>query len=208
AAHTGLMPDPYFSATKVEWLLREQKVLERYEPADLAVGTIDSWLVFQLTGGVVHATDPTNASRTMLYDIDRFVWSEELCDVFGVPREMLPEARRSCGDFGLTPGDLLGVVAPIQGIAADQQAALFGQGSWSRGTGKNTSGSGAFLLLNAGAERPRGGGGLLTTIACDATGGSVYALEAAIFIAGAAVQWLRDGLGIIAQAHETEALAR
>jgi glycerol kinase len=208
AAHTGLLPDPYFSATKVEWLLREQQLLERYEPADLAIGTIDAWLVFRLTGGAVHATDPTNASRTMLYDIDRFVWSDELCDVFGVPRAMLPEVRSSCGDFGVSHGDVLGVVAPIQGIAGDQQAALFGQGCWSRGTGKNTYGTGAFLLLNAGAERPRGGGGLLTTIACDATGGAVYALEAAIFIAGAAVQWLRDGLGIIAQAHETEALAR
>jgi glycerol kinase len=208
AAHTGLLPDPYFSATKLEWLLREQRLLERYEPADLAVGTIDTWLVWQLTGGAVHATDPTNASRTMLFDIDQLAWSAELCDLFGVPREMLPEVRSSCGDFGIARGDVLGAVAPIQGIAGDQQAALFGQGCWSRGTGKNTYGTGAFLLLNAGAERPRGGGGLLTTIACDAAGGPTYALEAAIFIAGAAVQWLRDGLGIIAQAHETEALAR
>jgi glycerol kinase len=208
SARTGLLPDPYFSATKVEWLLHHERLLERYAPSDLAVGTIDAWLVWQLTGGRVHATDPTNASRTMLYDIDHFAWSAELCDLFGVPREMLPEVRSSRGDFGMARGDVLGAEAPILGIAGDQQAALFGQGCWTRGSGKNTYGTGAFLLLNAGTERPRGGGGLLTTIACDATGGRAYALEAAIFIAGAAVQWLRDGLGIIAQAHETEALAR
>jgi glycerol kinase len=208
STRTGLLPDPYFSATKVEWLLREERLLDRYQAADLAVGTIDSWLVWHLTGGTVHATDPTNASRTMLYDIDQLAWSSELCALFGVPRELLPEVRNSRGDFGVARGEVLGVEAPILGIAGDQQAALFGQGCWTRGTGKNTYGTGAFLLLNAGAERPRGGGGLLTTIACDADGGPAYALEAAIFIAGAAIQWLRDGLGIIAQAHETEALAR
>jgi glycerol kinase len=208
AAHTGLIPDPYFSATKLEWLLRDERLLERYRASDLAVGTIDAWLVWQLTGGAVHATDPTNASRTMLYDIDRLAWSTELCALFGVPVEMLPEVRRSRGDFGVARADVLGVEAPIFGVAGDQQAALFGQGCWTRGTSKNTYGTGAFLLLNAGAERPRGGGGLLTTIACDADGGPVYALEAAIFIAGAAIQWLRDGLGIIANAQETEALAR
>ncbi|MGH7616054.1 MAG: glycerol kinase GlpK [Gemmatimonadaceae bacterium] len=208
AARTGLLPDPYFSATKVEWLIRELRLLERYTPSDLAVGTIDTWLVWQLTGGAVHATDPTNASRTMLYDIDRLAWSSELCELFGVPVEMLPRIRASCGDFGVAKGEVLGVDAPIHGVAGDQQAALFGQGCWTRGTGKNTYGTGAFLLLNAGQERPRGGGGLLTTIACDAAGRPAYALEAAIFIAGAAVQWLRDGLGIIARASETEALAR
>jgi len=208
AARTGLLPDPYFSATKLEWLLRDQKLLQRYNAADLAAGTIDAWLVWQLTGGAVHATDPTNASRTLLFDIDDLSWSDPLCDLFGVPRELLPQVRSSRGDFGVARGETLGVEAPILGIAGDQQAALFGQGCWTRGTGKNTYGTGAFLLLNAGTERPRGGGGLLTTVACDANGAAVYALEAAIFIAGAAVQWLRDGLGIIAKANETEGLAR
>ncbi|MGH9888708.1 MAG: glycerol kinase GlpK [bacterium] len=208
AERTGLLPDPYFSASKLEWLLQHERLLERYQPGDLAAGTIDTWLVWQLTGGAVHATDPTNASRTMLYDIGRMAWSDELCDLFGVPREMLPEVRRSSGDFGVTRGDTLGVEVPILGIAGDQQAALFGQGCWTRGTGKNTYGTGAFLLLNTGNERPHPSGGLLTTVACDATGAPAYALEAAIFIAGAAVQWLRDGLGIIEKAGETEALAR
>jgi len=208
AQRTGLVVDAYFSASKLEWLLREEKLLERYAAGDLAVGTIDSWLVWQLTGGAVHATDPTNASRTMLYDIDKHAWSAELCDLFGVPVEMLPEVRRSSGDFGIARGETLGFDAPILGIAGDQQSALFGQGCFTRGTGKNTYGTGAFLLLNAGAERPIARDGLLTTIACDATGGAAYAVEAAIFIAGAAVQWLRDGLGIIEKASETEALAR
>ncbi len=208
AKRTGLVPDPYFSASKIEWLIREDRLLERYQPGDLAAGTIDSWLVWQLTGGTVHATDPTNASRTMLFDIDVQAWSAELCDLFGVPMAMLPAVRRSSADFGIARGELLGADAPILGIAGDQQAALFGQGCWTRGTGKNTYGTGAFLLLNAGATRPTAAGGLLTTIGCDATGGPVYALEAAIFIAGAAVQWLRDGLGIIQEASDAESLAR
>ncbi|HTE48192.1 MAG TPA: glycerol kinase GlpK [Gemmatimonadaceae bacterium] len=208
AKRTGLLPDAYFSASKIEWLLQEEKLLEQYGPSDLAVGTIDSWLVWQLTGGTVHATDPTNASRTMLYDIDQHAWSVELCDLFGVPMQMLPEVRRSSGDFGVARRDVLGFEAPILGIAGDQQSALFGQGCFTRGTGKNTYGTGAFLLLNSGAERPASRDGLLTTIGCDATGGPAYAVEAAIFIAGAAVQWLRDGLRIIEAASETEALAR
>ncbi len=206
--HTGLLPDPYFSATKLEWLIREQRLLERYAPEDLAAGTIDAWLVWHLTGGTVHATDPSNASRTMLYDIDEHRWSDELCDLFGVPKSMLPEVRRSSGPFGVASGGYFGTDIPILGIAGDQQAALFGQGCVERGTGKNTYGTGAFLLLNAGDQRPPSRPGLLTTIGCDATGGPAYALEAAIFIAGAAVQWLRDGLGIIQNAGETEALAR
>jgi glycerol kinase len=209
ARRTGLLPDPYFSATKIEWLLHGQgRLLERYQPGDLAVGTIDSWLVWQLTRGQVHATDPTNASRTLLYDIDRLAWSAELCELFDVPMEMLPQVRPSSGDFGVADGSLLGADIPVLGIAGDQQAALFGQGCWAPGTGKNTYGTGAFLLLNAGRERPHAAGGLLTTVACDSSGGPSYALEAAIFIAGAAIQWLRDGLGIIASAGETDALAR
>jgi glycerol kinase len=205
---TGLVPDPYFSASKIEWLIRECRLLEKYQAADLAVGTIDTWLMWQLSGGTIHATDPTNASRTMLYDINTQMWSDELCALFGVPKAMLPVIRRSSGDFGLARGELLGVDAPILGVAGDQQSALFGQGCWTRGTGKNTYGTGAFLLLNAGVERPNAGGGLLTTMACDASGGPAYALEAAIFVAGAAVQWLRDGLGIIERAADTETLAR
>lgn len=204
---TGLVPDSYFSASKIEWLLREQRLLERYAPGDLAVGTIDSWLIWHLTGGAVHATDATNASRTMLFDIHTQRWSDELCELFGVPTAMLPDVRRSSGDFGVARGELLGVDAPIHGVAGDQQAALFGQGCWTRGTGKNTYGTGAFLLLNAGAKRPTAGSGLLTTIACDGSGGPAYAVEAAILIAGAAIQWLRDGLGIIETAADTETLA-
>jgi glycerol kinase len=205
---TGLVIDPYFSATKIEWLLRERRLTARARAGELAVGTIDSFLVWHLTGGKVHATDPTNASRTMLYDINTQSWGDDLCEMFGIPRAMLPEVRRSSGDFGVSTASLIGAEAPIAGIAGDQQAALFGQGCWTKGTGKNTYGTGAFLLFNAGSSRPTSGGGLLTTIACDANGGPAYALEAAIFIAGAAVQWLRDGLGIIDAAPETEHLAQ
>jgi glycerol kinase len=205
---TGLVPDPYFSASKLEWLIEHERLLTQYSPGELAAGTIDTWLIWQLTRGEVHATDPTNASRTMLYDIDKRAWSPELCDMFGVPAALLPEVRSSLGDFGVARGEVLGVEASIMGVAGDQQAALFGQGCYEPGTGKNTYGTGAFLLLNAGRTRPAGAPGILTTIACDASGAPVYALEASIFIAGAAVQWLRDGLGIIKSASETEALAR
>jgi glycerol kinase len=205
---TGLVIDPYFSATKLEWLLRDATVKRRAGAGELAAGTIDSWLIWQLTGGRVHATDPSNASRTMLYDIDRLAWSEELCALFGVPRAMLPEVRQSAGDFGTASAEWFGQPLRIAGVAGDQQAALFGQGCVRAGEGKNTYGTGAFLLLNTGTSRPTTGEGILTTVACGADGSPAYALEAAIFIAGAAVQWLRDGLGIIAHAAETEALAR
>jgi glycerol kinase len=208
AQRTGLLPDPYFSATKIEWMLRENRLLDTHGAGELAIGTIDTWLIWNLTGGEVHATDETNASRTMLFDINEHTWSRELCELFGVPLDMLPEVRPSSGDFGMARADVLGAAAPINGVAGDQQAALFGQGCWNPGGRKNTYGTGAFLLLNAGAERPKAAPGLLTTIACDARGGAVYALEASIFIAGAAVQWLRDGLGVIDNAAETEALAR
>jgi glycerol kinase len=208
AACTGLVVDPYFSATKLEWILAQPGIRARAQRGELAVGTVDTWLVWNLTGGRVHATDLTNASRTMLFDIGRRVWSEELCRLFGVPMSMLPEVRPSSGDFGVTQPGVFGRSIPITGIAGDQQAALFGQGCWRAGEGKNTYGTGAFLLLNTGAVRGEPGSGLLTTIACDAAGGPVYALEGAIFIAGAAVQWLRDGLGIVRTADETEGLAR
>ena len=207
-SRTGLVTDPYFSATKLEWLLARPGVRERVMRGELAAGTIDSWLMWHLTGGVVHATDHTNASRTMLYDLDARDWNDELCALFGVPRSLLPKVSPSGGHFGVTVPAAIGLSIPITGVAGDQQAALFGQGGWNAGGGKNTYGTGAFLLLNTGAHRPVAGRGLLTTIACDERGQPVYALEASIFIAGAAVQWLRDGLGIVATAAETEAMAR
>jgi len=208
AARTGLVTDPYFSATKLEWLLAQSDNRARAERGELAAGTIDSWLIWHLTGGAVHATDHTNASRTMLYDIDARAWSSDLLALFGVPSALLPEVRASSGAFGTALATHVGLALPICGVAGDQQAALFGQGGWNAGGGKNTYGTGAFLLLNTGATRPVAGQGLLTTLACDAEGKPVFALEASIFIAGAAVQWLRDGLGLIATASETEALAR
>lgn len=207
-SRTGLVVDPYFSATKLEWLLKDADVARRARAGELLAGTVDSWLIWRLTGGAVHATDPTNASRTMLYDIDRLAWSDELCTLFGVPKAMLPEVRPSAGSFGETAPDVFGRRIPIAGVAGDQQAALFGQGCWEAGAAKNTYGTGAFLLLNTGRDRPRGGDGILTTVACDCDGRPAYALEGAIFIAGAAVQWLRDGLGLIETAAETEPLAR
>jgi len=205
---TGLVIDPYFSATKLELLLRDREVAARASAGHVLAGTIDSWLIWKLTHGAVHATDPSNASRTMLFDIDRLEWSAELGELFGVPRKMLPEVRASSGDFGVAAPEWFGSPVPIRGVAGDQQAALYGQGCWQAGEGKNTYGTGAFLLFNAGQNRPAGGGGLLTTIACASRGEAAYALEASIFIAGAAVQWLRDGLGLVGSAAETEAMAR
>jgi glycerol kinase len=212
AAHiadvTGLVVDPYFSATKLAWLLEEGGLGERAAAGELLCGTVDSWLVWRLTGGRVHATEPTNASRTMLYDTRRLEWNEGLCARFGVPLAMLPEVRPSAGHFGTTLAELFGRAIPITGVAGDQQAALFGQGCWGPGEAKNTYGTGAFLLLNCGAQRPAAGAGLLSTVACDAAGRPAYALEASIFVAGAAIQWLRDGLDILENAADSEALAR
>ena len=205
---TGLVVDPYFSGTKLEWLLRNVEGLRaRAEAGEVAAGTIDSWLIWKLTGGAVHATDPTNASRTLLYNIDRRAWDDDLLALFGVPRGMLPEVRPSSGDFGATTPDLFGAAIPVGGVAGDQQAALFGQGCCTPGLAKNTYGTGAFLLLHTGDERIASESGLLTTIACDARGQPAYALEGAIFIAGAAVQWLRDGLGLLERAADTGAMA-
>lgn len=208
AETTGLQLDPYFSASKLECMIKELNLEARAKTGNLAAGTIDSWLIWQLTGGSVHVTDPTNASRTMLYDIQSGAWSKSLCELFSIPIELLPEVRPSSSDFGISRSDIFGTPIPINGVAGDQQAALFGQGCWNAGEGKSTYGTGAFLLLNTGTIRPEAGKGLLTTVACDARGGPAFALEASIFIAGAAVQWLRDGLGIIASASETETLAR
>ena len=207
-ALTGLPVDPYFSATKLELLLKNPGIAERVKTGEALAGTMDTWLIWKLTKGAVHATDPTNASRTLLFDIGARDWSDTLCSLFGVPRSVLPEVRRSSGDFGVTDAGFFGDAIPICGVAGDQQAALFGQGCVNAGEGKNTYGTGAFLLLNTGDVRPEPGEGILTTVACDAAGGYAYALEGSIFIAGAAVQWLRDGLQIIERAGETEALAR
>jgi glycerol kinase len=208
-ARTGLVLDPYFSGTKLTWLLRERPELRaQAEAGELACGTIDTWLITRLTGGRVHATDPTNASRTLLYDLRERAWSPRLLERFEVPGALLPEVRRSSGDFGVARADLCGVEAPIGGVAGDQQAALFGQGCWAPGLAKNTYGTGAFLLLHTGDEVVASSSGLLSTAAVAADGGHAYALEGAIFIAGAAIQWLRDGLGILEHARDSEAMAR
>jgi glycerol kinase len=197
-ARTGLTIDPYFSATKIEWLLRNVEGAER-----AVFGTIDSWLLFKLTGR--HVTDFTNASRTMLFDIRKLAWDEELCGLLGVDPARLPEPLPSSYVFGTT-GEFGGEV-PVAGVAGDQQAALFGQACHQPGTAKNTYGTGSFVLLNAGTEPPLAPDGLLATVAAGTGDEISYALEAAIFVTGAAVQWLRDGLGIIEAAGETEALA-
>jgi glycerol kinase len=208
-AATGLVLDPYFSGTKFAWLLRDGGVTA---DADLALGTIDSWLVWNLTGGAVHATDTTNASRTMLLDITTLAWSPELGELLGVPLGSLPEVRPSSGVVGHTVASVpCGAGIPIAGIAGDQQAALFGQACFDLGATKNTYGTGSFVLMNVGTSCPEPVEGLLTTVAwtLDGSDGPVttYAYEGAIFITGAAVQWLRDGLGIIADASELEPLA-
>ena len=203
-ARTGLVIDPYFSATKLEWILAERA---GGQTVDLLAGTVDAWLIWRLTNGAVHATDPTNASRTMLFDINTLAWSEELCALFGVPLRLLPEVRPSSGGFGTAAAEHLGVALPIRGVAGDQQAALFGQGCVRAGGAKNTYGTGAFLLLHTGAQRPHPAQGMLATVACGPRGEPAYAVEASIFIAGAAIQWLRDGLQLIERASETQALA-
>ncbi|HET7293720.1 MAG TPA: glycerol kinase GlpK [Vicinamibacteria bacterium] len=207
---TGLVVDAYFSGTKLRWILdRYPDAQRRAESGELAFGTIDSWLLFRLTGGRVHATDPTNASRTLLYDIHERRWDDELLSLLGVPAPMLPEVRPSASVFGETVAhEGLPAGVPIAGVAGDQQAALFGQGCFAPGMAKNTYGTGAFLLMNTGAEHRISPGGLLTTMACDGLGRSAYALEGSIFVAGAAVQWLRDELGLVSRAAETEDVAR
>jgi glycerol kinase len=206
---TGLVLDPYFSGTKMEWLMEHvPDVRARIEGGDAVFGTVDAWLVFQLTAGGTFASDHTNASRTMLYDLAAGAWSDDLLALFGVPRIALPEVRPSSGAFGVTAARHFGVELPIAGVAGDQQAALFGQGCWGAGQAKNTYGTGAFLLLNTGARPVSSAHGLLSTVACDAAGARAFALEGSVFIAGAAIQWLRDGLQILASAAESERLAR
>jgi glycerol kinase len=208
AARTGLRIDPYFSATKIAWLLDNvDGARTAAEAGHLAFGTIDSFLLARLTDGAVHATDATNASRTLLFDIHRGIWDEELLALFRVPRALLPEVRDSAGTFGSTAPAHLGAPVAVRGIAGDQQAALIGQACFAPGMVKSTYGTGCFLLLNTGAEAVASAHRLLTTIAYQFGGVRTYALEGAIFVAGAAVQWLRDGLGLIASAAETGALA-
>ncbi|MBI4896998.1 MAG: glycerol kinase GlpK [Actinobacteria bacterium] len=205
-ARTGLTLDPYFSATKIEWLLENVPGLRERPPREICFGTIDSWLAFKLTGR--HVTDYTNASRTMLFDIARLDWDEELCARFGVDRASLPEVLPSQGVFGQTdPSIFGGASVPLAGIAGDQQAALFGQACTRPGLAKNTYGTGSFVLLNVGSKPPPPTEGLLTTVAWGDGEAVSYALEASVFVAGAAVQWLRDGLGIIGAAGESERLA-
>jgi glycerol kinase len=205
---SGLLLDPYFSATKLEFLLRDPALRRGAESGALACGTMDSWLIAKLTGGSAHVTDHTNASRTLLYGLEHHRWEPDLLDLFGIPEAILPGIVASSGVVGECDPLHFGHRLPIAGIAGDQQAALFGQGCVRAGMAKNTYGTGAFLLSYAGAERPAAGAGLLTTIAAGPRGEPAYALEGSVFIAGAAVQWLRDGLGIIGTAAETEALAR
>ena len=208
AAKTGLLLDPYFSATKIAWLLDNlDGARDRAEAGELACGTIDSFLVWRLTGGDRHVTDATNASRTMLFDIHRQQWDDELLNVFNVPASLLPEVLDNTAEFGLAADTLLGQAIPIRGMAGDQQAATVGQACLSPGMIKSTYGTGCFALLNTGETAVQSRNKLLTTTAYRLAGKTTYASEGSIFIAGAAIQWLRDGLGIIADAAETDSMA-
>jgi len=206
---TGLLLDPYFSGTKLRWILENvDGARARAEAGELAFGTVDSWLIWHLTGAAAHVTDATNASRTMLYDIRKGEWSQEMCEMLGVPMAMLPEVKDSAADFGTTRSDLFGgKEIPILGVAGDQQAATVGQACFKPGMMKSTYGTGCFAILNTGADPVRSENRLLTTIAYQLDGKPTYALEGSIFVAGAVVQWLRDGLKIIRDAAETQPLA-
>ena len=207
-AKTGLVIDAYFAATKIAWLLDHVRgARERAESGELCFGTVESWLVWNLTGGGVHATDVSNASRTLLFDIHHLEWDDELLALFGVPRAMLPEVRPSSGVLTATAIDQLATPVPIAGLAGDQQAALFGQMCIEAGMVKNTYGTGCFMLMNTGAHPVASAHRLLATVAWQRPGETHYALEGSVFVAGAVVQWLRDGLGLIASAAEIEALA-
>jgi glycerol kinase len=206
---TGLVPDAYFSATKIAWLLEQEPALRRRaEAGEIAFGTVDTWLIWHLSGGRAHVTDYSNASRTMLYDIRRLAWSQELLDDLGIPSMLLPEVRGNAELVATTDPDLFGAEIAVGGVAGDQQAALFGQACFAPGEAKNTYGTGSFVLMQTGREATASRHRLLTTIAWGIDGAVEYALEGAIFVTGAAVQWLRDGLGIIRDAREVEALAR
>ena len=208
-ARTGLLLDPYFSATKLAWLLEQVPgARERAERGELAFGTLDTWLLWNLTGGRVHATDATNASRTLLFNIHEQRWDERLLELFDIPTAVLPEVRDSAARFGETDRELLGAPVPVTGIAGDQQAALVGQACFEPGMVKSTYGTGCFMLLNTGEQAVASRHRLLTTVGYRLEGRTTYALEGAIFVAGATIQWLRDGLRLIGDASETEALAQ
>ena len=209
AEATGLVIDPYFSATKLSWLLQNvPRLAQRARAGEVCFGTIDSFLLFRLTGGRLHATDATNAARTMLYDIRSGEWDGKLLDRLGVPRAMLPEVRDTQDDFGPTEAEHFGAAIPIRGVAGDQQSAAYGQCCFAPGMLKATFGTGCFVLANTGAEKVASATHMLSTIFHQIEGKRTYALEGAIFMAGATVQWLRDNLGLIASAAESEALAR
>jgi glycerol kinase len=205
---TGLLADPYFSGTKLKWVLDHiDGARGRARRGELLFGTVDSYLIWKLTGGTVHATDATNAARTMLYDIHKGRWSKTICDLFDIPMEMLPEVKDCAADFGMTRADLFGRPIPVLGVAGDQQAATVGQACFTPGMMKSTYGTGCFALLNTGDKAVASSNRLLTTIAYQFDGKPTYALEGSIFVAGAVVQWLRDGLKIIRDAAETHPLA-
>ncbi|KCV82431.1 glycerol kinase [Actibacterium atlanticum] len=208
ADRTGLLVDPYFSSTKLKWILDHvDGARDQARRGELLFGTVDTYLIWKLTGGKVHATDATNAARTMLYDIRKGRWSQTICDLFDIPVEMLPEVKDSAADFGSSRADLFGREIPICGVAGDQQAATLGQACFEPGMLKSTYGTGCFALLNTGNTPVQSKNRLLTTIAYQLDGKPTYALEGSIFIAGAVVQWLRDGLKIIREASETQGLA-
>ncbi len=205
---TGLLLDPYFSGTKVAWILDNvEGARARAERGELVFGTVDTWVIWHLTGGQAHVTDATNASRTLLFNIHENAWDEELCGILRIPVSMLPEVRDCADDFGMTRADLFGKPLPICGVAGDQQAATVGQACFEPGMVKSTYGTGCFALINTGEKPVASKNRLLTTIAYRLNGQATYALEGSIFVAGAAVQWLRDELGIISSASETQALA-
>ncbi|MDP6340083.1 MAG: glycerol kinase GlpK [Candidatus Marinimicrobia bacterium] len=205
---TGLVLDPYFSGTKIKWILENvERAREKAEQDKLAFGTVDSWLIWNLTGGKHHITDVTNASRTLLYNIHELDWDDELLDILNIPRSVLPEVHPSSSVYGSTVNNLFGSEIPIGGIAGDQQAALFGQNCIEPGMAKNTYGTGCFMLMNTGEEAVKSNHNLLTTIAWQLEGKVEYALEGSVFIGGAIVQWLRDGLGIIKSSTEVEKIA-
>jgi glycerol kinase len=206
---TGLVLDAYFSGTKLRWVLENVPgAREAAEAGKLLFGTVDTWLTWNLTGGKVHATDYSNASRTMLFDIGELRWNDELLREFGIPETMLPEVRPSSCMFGETVPGLLGAAVPVAGVAGDQQSALFGQTCFEAGDAKNTYGTGCFMLMNTGGRRVPSENGLVTTIAWGLDGTVTYALEGSVFTAGSAIQWLRDELGLLAKASESEAMAR
>ena len=205
---TGLVIDSYFSGTKIQWLLDHvDGARGKADSGKLAFGTIDSWLLWKLTGGSIHATDFTNASRTMIFNIETKKWDEELLQILTIPSTLLPDVKNSSGEFGKTDKQLFGEAIPITGVAGDQQAALYGQGCFETGESKCTYGTGCFLLINTGDKRVNSTSGLLTTIACNAEGKPIYALEGSVFIGGAVIQWLRDELQILSHASESEKMA-